>query len=98
MSLFSEILTAVSTALVGYLVWLAQKTYTNKSASARAIKALLRAEIRERHHHYTDRGYITSHELDEFNEMFATYKELGGNGTAEKMNDDVSRLTIKDET
>lgn len=97
MSLFSEILTATSTALVGYLVWLAQKTYTNKSASARAIKALLRAEIRERHHHYMERGSITSHELDEFNEMFGTYKELGGNGTAEKMHSDVNSLPIKEE-
>lgn len=90
-------LTAVTTGLAGYLVWLAQKTYTNKSASARALKALLRAEIRERHHHYVERGWITTHELDEFIDMYNAYKELGGNGTVEKMYQSVISLPIKED-
>lgn len=90
-------LTAVTTGLAGYLVWLAQKTYTNKSASARALKALLRAEIRERHHHYVERGWITAHELDEFIDMYNAYKELGGNGTVEKMYQTVINLPIKED-
>lgn len=90
-------LTAVTTGLAGYLVWLAQKTYTNKSASARALKALLRAEIRERHHHYVERGWITTHELDEFIDMYNAYKELGGNGTVEKMYQTVISLPIKED-
>lgn len=90
-------LTAVTTGLAGYLVWLAQKTYTNKSASARALKALLRAEIRERHHHYVERSWITTHELDEFIDMYNAYKELGGNGTAEKMYQIVISLPIKED-
>ena len=90
-------LTAVTTGLAGYLVWLAQKTYTNKSASARALKALLRAEIRERHHHYVERGWITTHELDEFIDMYNAYKELGGNGTVEKMYQTVINLPIKED-
>lgn len=95
--MLTEVLTAVTTGLAGYLVWLAQKTYTNKSASARALKALLRAEIRERHHHYVERGWITTHELDEFIDMYNAYKELGGNGTVEKMNNAVTNLPIKED-
>ena len=95
--MLTEVLTAVTTGLAGYLVWLAQKTYTNKSASARALKALLRGEIRERYHHYMERGWITTHELDEFIDMFNAYKELGGNGTVEKMHQAVINLPIKED-
>lgn len=95
--MLTEVLTAVTTGLAGYLVWLAQKTYTNKSASARALKALLRAEIRERYHHYIERGWITPHELDEFIDMYNAYKELGGNGTVEKMYQTVINLPIKED-
>lgn len=95
--MLTEVLTAVTTGLAGYLVWLAQKTYTNKSASARALKALLRAEIRERHRHYVERGWITTHELDEFIDMYNAYKELGGNGTVEKMYQTVISLPIKED-
>lgn len=46
---------------------------------------------------YIERGYITKDEYDSLNKyLFIPYKELGGNGTAERMMEEVAKLPIKE--
>lgn len=46
---------------------------------------------------YIERGYITKDEYDSLNKyLFVPYKELGGNGTAERMMEEVAKLPIKE--
>ena len=45
---------------------------------------------------YIERGYITQEEYDSlYNYLYIPYKELGGNGTAERLVQEVKHLPIK---
>lgn len=45
---------------------------------------------------YIERGYITHDEYENlYTYLYLPYKELGGNGTAKKVVDDVMKLPIK---
>ena len=45
---------------------------------------------------YIERGYITQEEYDSlYNYLYTPYKELGGNGTAERLVQEVKQLPIK---
>lgn len=96
MSYFSEFLSIFATGLVGYLVWFLKKQYSNKSATAKAMKILLRGEIYALHSRYMERGSIDPQELFEFTELCDVYKEFKGNGTATRMKEDVDRLPLKE--
>ena len=42
---------------------------------------------------YIERGYITKDEYDSLNKyLYIPYKELGGNGTAERMMEEVEKI------
>lgn len=97
MSYFSEFLSICATGLVGYLVWFLKKQYSNKSASAKAMKILLRGQIYALHNRYMEHGYIDPQELFEFTELYEVYKEFKGNGTATRMKEDVDRLPLKED-
>ena len=48
---------------------------------------------------YIERGYITSDEYDDFQKyLYLPYKELGGNGTAERIMSELTNLPIKKHT
>lgn len=97
MSYFSEFLSICATGLVGYLVWFLKKQYSYKSASAKAMKLLLRGQIYALHNRYMERGSISPQELYEFTELYEVYKEFKGNGTATHMKADIDRLPLKEE-
>ena len=45
---------------------------------------------------YLERGYITTDEFENlYKYLYIPYKELGGNGTAEKMINDIKKLPMK---
>lgn len=97
MSYFSECLSILVTGLVGYLVWFLKKQYSDKSASTRAMKILLRGQIYTLHNRYMERGSISPQELSEFTELYDVYKEFKGNGTATHMKADIDRLPLKED-
>lgn len=97
MSSFNDFLSILATGLVGYLVWFLKKQYSNKSASAKAMKILLRGQIYALHNRYMERGSISPQELFEFAELYEVYKEFKGNGTATRMKEDVDRLPLKED-
>ena len=68
-----------------------------KSAEARLLMGIAYSEIIRRCDHYIKVGHI---DIDEYNELnrylFEPYREMGGNGTAEKLMGEVKKLPMKE--
>lgn len=86
-----------STGLWGLLSHIIQARSNKKSAQSEMLKGIGHDRICELAQKYIDRGEITRDEYENLVDyLFIPYKMLGGNGTAEKMINDVSRLKIKE--
>lgn len=66
-------------------------------ANAEGTKDTLRYMLQRQHAQYMVTGYISSHQLDEFNEQFETYASLGGNGTAAGWKREIETLPVRDD-
>lgn len=44
---------------------------------------------------YLDRGYVTADEYENLNYLFEPYKQLGGNGTCERLMENVYKLPVR---
>ena len=91
-SIVTTCVSVVLTAVSGYLVWVAQQRYKSDKNSEKAMKLLLRRELRELHDIYMNAGVVTSDQLGEYNELFEVYKAHGGNGTGTVWHADVNKL------
>lgn len=66
---------------------------TKREATTRLMMGMARETITTHGLAYIERGYITKEEFDELDKYFyKPYVALGGNGTAEKVMAEVSRL------
>lgn len=89
--------TLASTGFWSLILYKVQKRDENKDALTKLILGLAYREITELCLHYIKRGYITKDEYEDLiRYLFAPYKELGGDGTAEKLIDEVKKLPIKE--
>ena len=80
----------------GFWSWL-QNRGRKKSAETRLLMGIAYSKIIDRCTEYINRGYVNTdeyHELEHY--LFQPYKEMGGNGTAEKLFNDVSKLAVKE--
>lgn len=69
----------------GFWTWLLSRNKT-KTAETKLLLGLAYAEIIRRCEVYLQRGYISADEYNELNRyLYEPYKELGGDGTAERM-------------
>ena len=76
----------------GFWSWV-QARGKKKSAEARLLMGIAYSEIIRRCEHYIKRGYVSSDEYNELNRyLFEPYHEMGGDGTAEKLIDEVRGL------
>ena len=81
----------------GFWSWLANRS-KKKSAEARLIMGLAYSEIIRRSEDYISRGYVEATEFDELDRyLFQPYTEMGGNGTAQKLMDEVRKLPTRRE-
>lgn len=66
---------------------------TKRAATTRLMMGMARETITTHGMAYIERGYITKEEFDELDKYFyKPYMALGGNGTAERIMSEVSRL------
>lgn len=73
-----------------------QSRDTKRSAEIRLMMGLAYAELTRRGQEYIDRGYVTKDEFEDYQKYFFTpYKELGGNGVAERYMNGVSQLPMR---
>ena len=92
MEILSSILTCLLTGLVGYIVWLGKKLTVDKSTQSKALKILLREELRQLHDKYMKDKYITADDLAEYMEIYETYHALHGNGRGTLWMEDIEKL------
>lgn len=85
-----------STGLWGLISHIIQSRSDKKSAQAQMLLGLGHDRICKLAQSYIDRGDITRDEYENLVDyLFVPYKLLGGNGTAEKMINDVSKLPMR---
>ena len=76
----------------GFWTWLMNRN-KQKSATSRLLMGIAYSEIIRRCEHYLKHGSITTDEYNELNRyLFEPYREMGGNGTAEKLMNEVRKL------
>lgn len=97
LTVLNTALTIILTSLCGYITWYLQKKFSDKSATAEALKVLLRKELRELYNEANSRGFVTTDELDEYTKLYEAYHSLGGNGTGTILYNAFSRLPVKEE-
>lgn len=89
--------TLASTGFWSLILYKVQKRDENKDALTKLILGLAYREITDLCLKYMHRGYITKDEYEDLMKyLFTPYKELGGDGTAEKLIDEVKKLPIKE--
>lgn len=97
LTVLNTALTIILTSLCGYITWYLQKKFSDKSATAEALKVLLRKELRELYNEVNSRGFVTTDELEEYTKLYEAYQGLGGNGTGTILYNAFSRLPVKEE-
>lgn len=91
-----DICAIIMPTLLGYVVWLLKNQKKDRDANSKGTMLLLRVQLIEYHEKWTERGYITKHELENFIEMYDAYHSLGGNGMVTKLLEEIKKLPIRD--
>ena len=85
------------TASSGFWTFVSKRRDNNNTA-VKMLLGLGHIKIIETCEKYIVRGYIRQDEYDSlYNYLYLPYKELGGNGTAERMINEVKKLPIRKE-
>lgn len=76
----------------GFWSWLSARS-KKRTDESRLLMGLAYSEIIRRSEEYIRRGWISTDEYNELNRyLFQPYQSMGGNGTAEKLMDEVRGL------
>lgn len=70
------------------------KEHDRQDAITGGVLSLLRIQLIEYHDKYMTRDNIPLYIFENWDDMFNSYKALGGNGAIKKMNDDISKLRL----
>lgn len=72
-----------------------QKKLDKKDARIKLIIGLAHDRIMQSGMYYVNRGYITADEYENlYDYLYTPYKELGGNGSAERIMNEVKKLPV----
>lgn len=89
-------LSASVVSLVTFLISRADKKSSKRTAESDMLMGLGHDRIVFLGSEYVKRGYITKDEYENLHEyLFKPYLELGGNGTAQKIMNEVEKLDMK---
>ena len=85
----------VLTALSSYIVYLLKTQKKDRSANSRGTMLLLRLKLIDYHDEYVIKGKVMpAYVYKNFQDMFETYKELGGNSMVDKMAKELEEVHI----
>lgn len=84
-------------ALIVSLSEIARQLKEATDQNSEGVKVLMRYMLQRYHATYMMRGFITSHEKQEFLEAYAVYHSKGGNGTGESWKREVDTLPVRDD-
>ena len=87
---------ACVSTIVQYLLKRYEAKHGARTASDEMLRGLGHDRIIFLCSKYLDRGYITADEYEDLNNyLYKPYRELGGNGTAEKLMQEINKLPVK---
>lgn len=89
------VVTPILSAITGYVTFMVKNKKQGETLETKAMIILLRRELREQFQTLSSQQSITIEELEEFDEVYEIYHELGGNGTGTKMYDFVHKMKVK---
>lgn len=98
MDFWLQVLVPVATAFIGSSgAWAYFKSQDKtKKATAKLLMGLAYDKLMSKGVRYIERGYVSKDEYEEFEKyLYSPYKDLGGNGVAERIAQEVSRLPIR---
>lgn len=84
-------------ALIVSLSEIAKELKVATDQNSDGVKVLMRYMLQRYHATYMMRGFITSHEKQEFLEAYHVYHGKGGNGTGESWMREVDGLPVRDD-
>ena len=85
-----------STGFWALVTAIGQSHIKKVSTEGKMLRGLAHDRICELGEKYLKQGYVTKDEFENLHDyLFLPYKDLGGNGTAEKIVEDVKRLPMK---
>jgi hypothetical protein len=92
--LFGKLIMAIiaSSGVWTLIQTLVMRRLQKDDASNQALKSLLRDAIFRRCEKALSNGEVSIEELENINGLYQPYKELGGNGTAKKLIEEVNDL------
>lgn len=111
MQAWSIVLSIITSLISGMLLFVLQSTIKeNKKlkqekeeardkrdkAMQSGMVCLLRKNLMDEHETWMAKGYITSHALENGLAMYRAYKDLGGNGMIDHMEEEIQGLPIRD--
>ena len=73
-----------------------EKQCKHDTAIENGVVCILRKHLMDEHEIWVAKGHITSHALESGLLMYKAYKDLGGNGMIDHMEDEIQALPIKD--
>jgi hypothetical protein len=86
---------AVTAMLGGSGIWAWAKSKTERNDSEdRLLLSVARNQLIERGRKYLKRGYITMDEYEEYEDHYKLYSNLGGNGLARRIFEQVEELPM----
>lgn len=86
-----------STGFWAFLTAIIQRKDKKQSAEAQMLKGLGHDRICYIGSRYIQQGYITKEDYENLHDyLYAPYKKLGGNGTAEKIMKEIDKLPMKE--
>lgn len=83
---------------LSYIISLLVKQNKVRKANSRGTMLILRRDIIDDHEKYMTRGEIPTYAYENFVEMYEAYHDLGGNGLATKMYEEIQELHLKTKT
>ena len=100
MDALENVIVPIIVALLGSSLWAgfidAIKTKRKKlTTEQRMLLGLAHDSLYTKLDYYLQRGYINVDELENLEYLYKPYKELGGNGTCERMFEQVNKLPHK---
>ena len=95
---FEMLITVVVAVLGSSGLWtFIQKKTDKKDARIKLLIGLAHDRIMQLGLYYINRGYITADEYENlYNYLYAPYKELGGDGSGDRIMDEVKKVPVRD--
>lgn len=91
-SVITALTSIFSAGGIGGLLW---RQITHNRRQDRALLALLHFRLYTNAEDYISRGYTTVSEIEDLDSLFVAYKNLGGNGTGERLYRNAVELPVK---